>query len=58
MCKAITDLIEDGRIEGREEERIDIVKRMLEGNEFIEKIISYSKLNKADILTIAASLQR
>ena len=55
MCKAITELIEDGRIEGKSEgkseERIEIAREMLKGKEPIEKIMKYSKLTKEEVIS-------
>lgn len=44
--------IEEGREEGKIEERFEIAKEMLKDNEPIEKIIKYSKLSKEEILKI------
>ncbi len=50
MCRAITELIEDGKKEGISEERIAIAKEMLNDHEPLEKIMKYSKLSEKEIL--------
>lgn len=44
--------LEEGREEGKIEERMNLAKEMLRGNEPIEKIMKYTKLSKEDILKI------
>ena len=53
MCRAITELIEDGRNEGIEMSRIEMAKEMLKANESLEKIMNYSKLSAEKIRKIA-----
>ena len=61
MCRAITELIEDGRNEGLElgrsegieMSRIEMAKEMLKANESLEKIMNYSKLSAEKIRKIA-----
>ena len=60
MCKAITELIEDGREEGRAEgkfegkteERIEIAREMLKDKEPLEKIMKYSRLTREEVLSL------
>lgn len=42
----------EGREEGKIEERMNLAKEMLKDNEPIEKIIKYTKLSKEEILKI------
>lgn len=46
MCKAIDDMILDGKHERTLEGKLDMVRSMLQHNEPIEKIIKYSKLDR------------
>ena len=43
---------EEGRAEGKKEERINLAKEMLKDKEPIEKIMKYTKLSKEEILKI------
>jgi len=47
MCKAITDLIEDGKEAGREEGKREMIINMLKENEPIEKICRYAECKKS-----------
>ena len=44
--------LEEGREEGKKEERINLAKEMLKDKEPIEKIMKYTKLSKEEILKI------
>ena len=44
--------LEEGRAEGKKEERINLAKEMLKDKESIEKIMKYTKLSKEEILKI------
>ena len=44
--------LEEGRAEGKKEERINLAKEMLKDKEPIEKIMKYTKLSKEEILKI------
>lgn len=44
--------LEEGREEGKKEEKINLAKEMLKDNESIEKIMKYTKLSKEEILKI------
>lgn len=48
---------EEGREQGREQERIETAKEMLLNNEPIEKIIKYSKLTESQIIKIKDNLK-
>ena len=44
--------LEEGREEGKKEERINLAKEMLKDKEPIEKIMKYTKLSKEEIFKI------
>ena len=44
--------LEEGRAEGKKEERINLAKEMLKDKEPIEKIMKYTKLSKEEIFKI------
>ena len=44
--------LEEGREEGKKEERINLAKEMLKDKEPIEKIMKYTKLSKEELLKI------
>ena len=56
MCEIMQNLQEEGRAEGREEERTSTAKKMLQFNEPIEKIAAYTSLSEERIKELAKQL--
>lgn len=53
MCEIMQKLQDEGRAEGRTEERYSTAKRMLIFNEPIEKIVAYTNLSEECIKELA-----
>ena len=56
MCEIMQRLQDEGRAEGRAEERYSTAKRMLLFNEPIEKIVAYTSLSEDCIKELAQQI--
>ena len=56
MCKAIDDLIEDGRMEGRMEGRVELIEKMLGKGKSAEDIADLCDLELEEVQQVAEGM--